>query len=331
MSLTDQQTEMLAVVARQYGGPSSLRLDQVPCPTPGPGQVVVRVAATSVNPLDWHTMRGEPWIARLGSGLRRPTSGRLGTDLAGEVVACAADVDTLHVGDRVVGGASGAFAQFAVAKAKNLALVPPEVDMVQAAALPVAGITALQAVAAAACTAGSRVLVFGASGGVGTYAVQLAVAAGLEVVGVCSGPNVELVRSLGAVDVVDYTVDAHLATVAGPFDAIIDSVGTLPFRRCKQLLVPGGRYVVVGGPDGGRLIGPLAHLLRAKVAFVTGGRRAVALMAKIDGASMNELVRLLEGGSVGSVVDRVVPLDDIAEAIAYVETRRARGKVVVTC
>jgi NADPH:quinone reductase-like Zn-dependent oxidoreductase len=320
---------MQAFVSSVYGGPEVLQLDTVPIPRPRAGEVVVRVHATSLNPLDWHMLRGEPWLARLGNGFRRRKHPGIGADLAGEVVAVGDGVTDLQVGDRVFGTGQGSFAQYAVAKPGNVARIPDGVSDADAAALPVAGITALQAVEAAAMEPGSRVLVVGASGGVGTLAVQLARAAGAVVTGVCSTGNLELVRGLGASEVVDYTAGG-LDELHDSFDAIIDSIGSISTRRCKQLLRPGGVLVVVGGPDRGRLLGPMTHLAKVKLAFVTGGRRARPFLAKLDRAALEELGAHLVAGRLRAVVDRTVPLIQLPEALAYLETRRARGKVVVT-
>lgn len=322
-------TTMRAFVSDAYGAPTTLRIEDIPVPEPADDQVLVRVEATSLNPLDWHSLRGEPWLVRLGNGVRRRRRRGLGADLAGEVVAVGTKVTDLAVGDRVVGGGTSTFAEFCTARASSLATFPDSVAATDAAALPIAGATALQAVDAAGVGPGDRLLVVGASGGVGTLAVQIAVARGAEVTGVCSGANVELVRSLGATTVVDYTT-GDLDTLAGPFDAIVDTVGSIPNRRRKALLRPGGTLVVVGGPDGGRLLGPLTHLVRAKLSFLVGGRTAHPLMAKIDRATMAALVDLVASGAVRPVIDRAVPFEHLPAALDYLETRRARGKVVVT-
>jgi NADPH:quinone reductase-like Zn-dependent oxidoreductase len=323
-----QPTTMRAFVTSTYGGPEALRLEHVPVPEPGAEQVLVRVSATSLNPLDWHSLRGEPWLVRLGDGLRRRKRPGLGVDLAGEVVAVGSAVTDLAVGDRVVGAGTSSFAEYCAARASSLAKLPVGVTTTDAAALPIAGVTALRAIDAGVIGAGDRVLVVGASGGVGTLAVQIAVARGATVTGVCSTSNVELVTHLGATTVVDYT-GGGLDSLAGPFDAIIDTVGSIPNRRRKALLRPGGTLVVVGGPDGGRLLGPLTHLMRSKLAFVVGGRTARPLLAKIDRDALEALVELVRSGAVRVVVDRVAPFEGLPEALAYLETRHARGKVVV--
>lgn len=319
---------MRAWSAVRYGGPEVLELADRPRPTAGAGEVLVEVIGASLNPLDWHVLRGEPYIARLGSGFRRPKTGGVGTDLTGVVVEIGAGVTDFRVGDRVVGTAGHALAELAVTSAQRLAPLPDGIDMLAAAGLPVAGVTAVQALRLAEVGSGSRVLVVGASGGVGTFAVQLAAAAGASVTGVCSTANVDLVRDLGAVHVVDRTTD-ELDRLTGPFDAIVDCIGSLPLRRCKAMLTRGGRYVVVGGPDGGKLVGPLTHLATAKLAFLFGGRRARPMLAKVTSPDLAELVTAMTSGELRVVVDRTVPFSDVPEAIRYLETKRARGKVLV--
>lgn len=319
---------MRAWSAERYGGPEVLELVDRPRPTAGAGEVVVEVIGASLNPLDWHVLRGEPYIARLGSGFRRPKTGGVGTDLTGVVVETGDGVTGLRIGDLVVGTAGHALAELAVTSAQRLAPLPDGVDVLAAAGLPVAGVTALQALRLAEVGSGSRVLVIGASGGVGVFAVQLATAAGASVTGVCSTGNVELVRDLGAVHVVDRTTD-ELDRLTGPFDAIVDCIGSLPLRRCKAMLARGGRYVVVGGPDGGKLVGPLTHLARAKLAFLFSGRRARPMLAKVTAAELSELVTAMAAGELRVVVDRIAPFTDVPDAIRYLETRRARGKVLI--
>ncbi|MCX6521363.1 MAG: NAD(P)-dependent alcohol dehydrogenase [Actinobacteria bacterium] len=319
---------MKAWRAMRYGGPEVLELVDAPRPTAAANEVVVEVIAASLNPLDWHQLRGEPWLVRITGGLRRPKTGAVGTDVAGVVVETGTGVTHLRVGDRVVGTATHSLAAFAAARADRVVPLPDGLDAVAAAGLPVAGVTALQALRLGNVGSSTRVLVIGASGGVGTFAVQLAAANGAVVTGVCSTANVVLVRELGATEVIDRTTN-ELDRLTGPFDAIVDCVGSLSFRRCKALLVRGGRYVVVGGPDGGRLLGPLTHLARAKLAFVLGGRSAHPMIATITADDLNELTAAFAADRLRVVVDRVVPLDDVPDAIRHLETKRARGKVLV--
>ncbi len=320
---------MRALTANRYGGPEVLELSEVELPEPAAGQVRLRVVAASVNPLDWHQLRGEPWLVRITGGFRRPKQTVIGTDVAAVVDAVGDGVDRFQIGDRVFGTGIGTFAPWALALAKRLAIVPDGVEPPAAASLPIAGCTALQAIRRSGIGAGSKVLIVGASGGVGTFAVQLAVAAGAAVTGVCSTRNVELVHSLGASDVVDHTAGG-LDALTGPFDAIIDNIGSLPFKRCKQLLTKGGAYVVVGGPDGGRLLGPLTHLIRAKLAFTIGGRKAMPFLAAIEPNDLSELARQVAAGSLVPVIERMFATTDLPDAIRHVETKHTRGKVVVS-
>jgi NADPH:quinone reductase-like Zn-dependent oxidoreductase len=320
---------MQAFSAPRYGGPEVLVHAELAIPDPAPDQVRIRVLASSVNPLDWHELRGEPWLVRARGGVRRPRQTVVGSDVAGIVDEVGTEVSGIQVGQRVFGTAVGAFGPFALARPKRLAFVPDGVTPPIAASLPVAGCTALQALRKGGVESGSKVLVVGASGGVGTFAVQLAVAAGASVTGVCSTPNVELVRSLGASTVIDYTTGG-LDALEGPFDAIVDNIGSMPFRRCRALLRHGGAYVVIGGPDGGSVLGPLTHLARAKLAFVFGGRRAVPFLASIESADLDDLARRVAAGTLVPVVERTFGSQEVPDAIRHVETRRTRGKVVIS-
>lgn len=319
---------MRAYLAEEYGGPEVLRLEEVDRPTPSADEVVIRVEATSVNPLDAYDTRGEPLLARIGKGWRRPSCARRGTDVAGVVAAVGSDVGEVVLGSRVYGVATGAFADHAVTTADRIAPAPSNVDATSAAGLPVAGVTALQAIGAAELTRSGRVLVIGASGGVGTLAVQLAVARGARVTAVCSGRNVELVRGLGAEHVVDYTSQG-LDGLAGPYDAIIDAAAAPPFRRRRALLSRKGTYVIIGATAGGRLLGPLGPILRAKLSFAIGRRRARFFIATVRHDALVELAGLVDSGAIRPVIDRIVDFDSLPDAVRHLETHRARGKVLV--
>lgn len=325
-------TSMRSIVHRRYGDPGLLEVGEQPSPDVPEDGVVVRVLAASVNPLDWHTVTGRPMIARLGGGLRRPARAVPGVDVAGVVEAVSPGAGDLRVGDLVAGGARGSFAQLAPARASALARIPDGVAPHVAAALPIAGLTALQAVRDAGRVAsGQRVLVIGASGGVGTFAVQLARAAGAEVTGVCSSPNADLVRSLGAAQVIDHTAGdlARAVVAAGPFDVIVDNVGSVPLGACKRALVATGRYVVVGGATSGALLGALRHLLHAKASFALGRRSAVAVLARQGSADMADLLGRVAAGTLQPVVGRTITLDQVPAAVADVGRGHTRGKVVV--
>lgn len=319
---------MKAVVRRRYGSPAVMTIEEVVAPTVGDDQVLVRVAAASVNPLDWHELTGTPWIMRLQSGLRRPKVVGLGSDVAGTVEAVGSSVTHLAVGDAVFGAASGAFAELACGSVRSLVPLPSGVSMVDGAAVAVAGVTALQALRdKGGLRPGQSVLIIGASGGVGTFAVQLAKLMGATVTGSCSTANVELVRSLGADRVVDYCAEDALA--AGPFDLIIDNAGAQSVRARRRALAPGGRCVVVGGPKG-TVLGPLAPMLRAVALSLFSTRKFVPFMAKINRDDLTVLAGHLADGTVRPVVGHTVRFHDAAEALSRVGTGHTRGKVVVT-
>lgn len=305
-----------------------LDVGTVDTPAPGAGDVLVRVAAASVNPLDWHFMTGTPYVLRLVAGIRRPKQAIRGVDVAGTVVAVGADVDRFAPGDRVVGMARGSLAGWTLAKPDALAPLPQAVSFTDAAAMPVAAITALQALRDHAGTEpGHRVLVNGAAGGVGTYAVQLAVAMGADVTAVCSTRNVEMVRDLGAQRVVDYTAEDWVD--GSQYDAIVDNVGNRSLGDCVRSLVPGGRYVMVSGPKDNRWLDPFRRLVAGKVRFVRSGRSFHQFTANVTSADLTELLRLVEAGQLRSVIDRTVTLDGVPDAIRYLGTGHARAKVVV--
>jgi NADPH:quinone reductase-like Zn-dependent oxidoreductase len=321
---------MQAVVHRRYGSPDVVELAAVEVPVIGDDQVLVRVHAVSVNPLDWHGLTGTPYVMRLQGGLRRPKQPVLGVDVAGTVEAVGAGVTRFRPGDEVFGGANGSFAELALSRERSLEIKPAEISFEQAAAIPVAGVTALQALRDKGhVQPGQHVLVNGAAGGVGTFAVQIAKALGAHVTGVCSTANVELVRSLGADHVIDYTRD-DFARAERRYDVMIDNAGSRSLRSCKNVLSPHGVYVVVGGPKKGRLLGPLTRLAAAKVVFLTGGRTAAPFLAQLghDG-DLGALVELITSGKVTPVVDQVHPLADAAEALRQIGSGHTRGKVVL--
>lgn len=305
-----------------------LRLEEVNPPTPSSDEVVIRVEATSVNPKDSYDTRGEPLLAMFGDGWRRPRSARRGTDVAGVVADVGAGVEGYAVGSRIYGSATGAFAEYAVTTPDRIAPAPSTVDATSAAGLPVAGVTALQAIEAAQVSEAGRVLVIGASGGVGTLIVQLAAARGARVTAVCSGRNVDLVRGLGAQQVVDYATGG-LDDLAGPFDSIIDVAATPPFRKRRALLAPTGTYVIIGAPAGSRLLGPLGSILRAKLSLAIGRRRSRFFIASVHHDALVELAGLVDSGAISPVIDRILDFDSLPDAMRHLETHRARGKIVV--
>lgn len=321
-------TVMQAIVQSRYGPPDVLRLDNVERPSPSEGQVLLRVAAASLNPLDWHFTTGTPYLLRLSAGLRRPKQAVRGADVAGTVVGVGAGVEGFGPGDRVVGLAAGSFAEFAIASQGSLARLPESVSFADAAAMPVAGVTALQALRDhARVQPGDRVLINGAAGGVGTFAVQLAVAMGAEVTAVCSTRNVEMVAGLGAHRVVDYTRENWVDGME--HDAIVDNVGNRRLGDCVRSLVAGGRYVMVSGPKDNRWLDPFRRLIAGKIRFARSGRSFNQFVAAGSTARLEVLVEHLVSGTVCSVIERRVALVDVPEALAYLGTGHARAKIVV--
>jgi NADPH:quinone reductase-like Zn-dependent oxidoreductase len=319
---------MRAIAQHRYGNSEVLELRTVDTPSPGDGEVLIRVAAASLNPLDWHFMTGTPYLIRLVAGFRRPRQTIRGADVAGTVEAIGAGVDGLAPGDRVFGGARGSFADWTLAKPASLALLPQGVPFADAAAMPVAAVTALQALRDhAQVQPGHRVLVNGAAGGVGTFAVQLAVAMGAEVTGVCSTGNVEMVRELGAQRVVDYTAEDWVDGTH--YDSIVDNVGNRSLGDCVRSLVDGGRYVMVSGPKDNRWLDPFRRLVAGKIRFVWSGRTFHQFTANETSADLRELLRFVEAGQLRSIIDRTVALDDVPDALGYLGTGHARAKVVV--
>ncbi len=317
---------MKAILYPDYGPPERLQLRDVDKPTPEGNQVLVKVRAAAANPLDWHLMRGAPLLVRFQSGLFKPKNARLGADLAGTVQAVGPEVTRFRPGDEVFGCGRGAFAEYACVSERVLVLKPTNVTFEQAAAAPVAGLTALQGMRdEGRMQSGQRVLVNGASGGVGTFAVQLAKAFGTEVTGVCSTRNLDLIRSIGADHVIDYTQEDF--SRSGPYDLVFDAVGNRAVADYKRALTPQGICVIAGFTTLPRL---LAHVLRGAWASRTGTQQ-IGLMgtAQPNQSDMVAIQELLETGKVTPVIDRRYPLDETAEAIRYLETGHARGKVII--
>jgi NADPH:quinone reductase-like Zn-dependent oxidoreductase len=300
-------------------------------PTPAGDEVLVRVRASSVNPVDWHTLIGSPYLVRLQEGLRRPKSDRLGVDFAGTVEAVGSDVTGFQPGDEVFGGKTGALAEFVcVREDRGVVRKPANVTFEQAAAVPVAGLTALQGLRdKGQLEPGQNVLINGASGGVGTFAVQIAKAFGGEVTAVCSSRNAELVQSLGADHVVDYTHEDFTRSGAR-HDLVLDIAGGRSWTEWRRILEPRGTLVVVGGPKTNRLVGPLGRALAMRVASVFGNRRVVLFLAKFEKADLEVLRGLLESEKVIPAVDRQFALTETAAALHYLGEGHARAKVVVT-
>jgi NADPH:quinone reductase-like Zn-dependent oxidoreductase len=319
---------------RDYGSPDVLRLEEIDKPVPADDQVLVRVRAASVNPLDWHYMEGTPYVARLLEfGLLQPKVPRLGVDMAGQVEAVGKNVTDFKPGDEVFGQRFGAFGEYVVVRAdRALVIKPPGVTFEQAAGLPVAAITALQGLRdKGKVQPGQKVLINGASGGVGTFAVQLAKMMGAEVTGVCSGRNVELVRSLGADHVIDYTKEDYTKN-GQRYDVMLDNVANHSFSENIRILNPQGKYVLIGGggPDDQGFVGPLILPIKAALArrFVT--QEVGFMLADVTKSDLTYLAEAVQNGKLKVVIDKTYPLNQLPDALRYLETGRARGKVVVT-
>jgi NADPH:quinone reductase-like Zn-dependent oxidoreductase len=326
---------MKAIVQERYGPPGDvLELRDIEPPAMGDNQVLVRVEATSVNPADWHMMRGDPYIARLQMGLRKPKHIVLGSDVAGRVEATGASVTTFQPGDEVYGcsfsDGYGGFGERVAVRADLLAAKPANLSFEQAAAVPLAGMTALQGLRDHGhLQAGQKVLIIGASGGVGTFAVQIAKALGGEVTGVCSTRNVELVSSLGADHVIDYTKEDF--TRGGErYDVILQVAGTASPSECRRALTPKGTLLQSSGEPTGRVFGPVGRMVKAGVLSPFVSQRMLSFVMKPKGDDLLVLTQLIEDGKVTPVIDRTYPLAEVPEAIGYLEGLRARGKVIVT-
>jgi NADPH:quinone reductase-like Zn-dependent oxidoreductase len=322
---------MKAIVQERFGPPDVLRLVDTDLPEVGAEDVLVRVHAAALNPYDWHMLRGDPLIARLmGVGLTRPKARVAGVDAAGRVEAVGANVRGLEPGDEVLGFCRGAFAEYACAEADMVVPKPVSLTFEQAAAVPMAAATALRGIRdVGEVRAGHRVLVNGAAGGVGTYAVQIATALGAEVTGVCSTRNVELVRSIGAAHVVDYTME-DFTDGRVHYDVILDNVGNRPLSRLRRALTPTGTLVLNAGGSPGRVVGAVGSLLRAVIVNGFVRQRLRPLPTKTKREDLLTLTGLIEAGKLTPVLDRTYPLADTAEGLRHVEQGHARGKVIIT-
>jgi NADPH:quinone reductase-like Zn-dependent oxidoreductase len=319
---------MQAIVRPRYGPPEVLELREVGKPELVDDGVLVRVRASSVNAGDWYGMTGTPYVARAQLGLRRPKSELLGTDFAGTVEAAGKDVPQFRPGDEVFGGRSGAFAEYVCVRG-GIAPKPANLGFEEAAAVPVAALTALQALRdKGKLQAGQHVLVNGASGGVGTFAVQIAKALGAEVTAVCSTQNVEQARSLGADRVVDYTRDDFTRSGVRA-DLMIDVAGSRSWSDCRRVLAPNATLVIVGGPRGNPFLGPLGRVASMRVASLRGGQTAVFFIAQFNKPDMATLRELVESGSVKPVVERTYALSETADALRAMGEGHLRGKLVI--
>ncbi len=321
---------MKAITQYRFGGPETLQLEDIDKPVPKEDEVLIEVKAASVNVADWHMMTGTPYMVRLmGGGFRHPKTPRTGKDVAGIVAAVGSDVTEFQLGDEVFGEIDGSFAEFAVAPERFLAAKPSNMTFAEAAAVPLAGFTALQGLRDhGAVEAGQKVLVNGASGAVGTWTVQIAKAVGAEVTAVCSTGNVDAARQMGADHVIDYTKN-DFTRIETRFDVIIDIVGNRSLTACRRLLIDGGRYVMVGGPKH-RWMGPMRRMLAAQLLFLGRSQKFVWFVANVNAEDLEHLRDLAEQGRIAAVIDRSYELSDVPRAFEYLAAGHAHGKLVIT-
>ncbi|MGN7799576.1 NAD(P)-dependent alcohol dehydrogenase [Leifsonia sp. 22587] len=337
MNETTKQQQMRAVTQDAYGPPSVLTVESIPVPVPGEGEVLVRVRAAGIDAGTWHLTTGRPYMMRaIGFGWSGPKARVRGLGFSGVVEAVGGTASGSgsaapgwRPGDAVFGSAEGALAEFVVATAEELVAIPEGTGFEEAAALPVSGVTALQAVNRAGIQEGDAVLVLGAAGGVGHFAVQLAAARGAKVTGVCSGPKAPLVRELGAVDVLDYTT-TDVLTLGRIYDVIIDTAGNRPLSALRRILASTGSVVLVGGESGGPLLGGIQRTLGAALLDRFARQHLVGLVARDRAEDLRELAALVADGTLRPVIDTAYPLERTAEAVDHVGTGHARGKIVVT-
>ena len=319
---------MKAVIFRSYGSPDVLKIENVEKPTPADDEVLVKVRASSVNPVEWYSMTGL-FLARLGNGLTRPRDIRLGVDYAGVVEAVGRNVTQFKPGDEVFGARSDAFAEY-VCVSKHIYPKPANITFEQAGGVAVAAMTALQGLRDHGnLKSGQKVLINGASGGVGTFAVQIAKALGAEVTAVCSTHNVEAIRSLGADRVIDYTREDFTRS-RERYDLFLDIAGSRSWKDCRRVLQPKAYFVIVGAPKGNRVIGPLAHIIPLRLASLRASQKVVFFMAKFKCEDFMLLKDMFERGQVKPVVEKTYPLEKISDAMRHLGTGHARGKIVVT-
>ena len=317
---------MKAAIFHSYGM-NVLRIEEVEKPTPGEDEVLVKVCTTSVNPAEWYGMTGL-FLARLGNGLFKPKDKRLGADFAGVVEAVGRQVTDFKPGDEVFGGRSGAYAEY-VCVQKGIAHKPANITFEQAGGVAIAGLTALQGLRDhGKVQPGQKVLINGAAGGVGTFAVQIAKAFGAEVTAVCSTKNVDLVRSLGADHVIDYTREDFTRT-RQRHDLLLDIAGTRSWSEYRRVLTPRATVVIIGGPKG-RVIGPLGHIIGMRLASFRASQKVVFFVANFNREDLCVLRELMEAGKIKPIIDRTYPLSRINEAMSYLGTGHARAKIVVT-
>ncbi|MGB5758845.1 MAG: NAD(P)-dependent alcohol dehydrogenase [Acidimicrobiales bacterium] len=318
------------MVARRYGQADVLEIEDVAVPTPGAGELLVRVEASSLNALDWHFLTGTPYLIRISNGFRRPERKIPGADVAGTVVAVGSGVTRFQPGDAVFGECKGGgCAPYLTVDASSVVIKPAGVSFEAAGATPVAGLTALQGLRThGSVQPGDHVLINGAAGGVGTFAVQVAKALGAEVTAVCSTGNVEMVRSLGADTVINYITDDFVEGGAR-FDVMLDNVGNRTPAECLAVLRPGARFIAISGPKTNRWLGPVPHIVRTALAFRRADPSFHQFTASPVEADLITLGELLADGSISPVIDRVVGLDRVAAGLAEIGTGHTRAKIGV--
>lgn len=320
---------MKAIVQDRYGSSGVLALRDLDMPVIGDDGVLVQVRASSVNAKEWHLIRGRPYFARLMSGVRRPKQAVPGTDVAGVVVAVGQSVTELRPGDEVFGARSGAYAEYVAGRVRNFVPKPANLTFEQAAAIPVAAITALQAVRdKGQVKAGQRVLILGAGGGVGSFAVQIVKAYGATVTATTSTGNLEMVRAIGADEVVDYTRE-NVARSGRRYDLVVDVGGYASLGDLGRTVAPGGTVVLVGAGNASSFA-IVGQLLAVPLRSRLRGQRMLSVLASVTRPDLLALGELAAAGKIGPVIDRTYPLREVAEAVRYVETGQARGKVVIT-
>jgi NADPH:quinone reductase-like Zn-dependent oxidoreductase len=321
---------MKTLVYHEYGSPDVLRCEEVEKPTPKDDELLIKVRAASINPLDWRLMRGEPRLVRVIGKLMGLGGGRPGVDVAGVVEEVGPGVTQFKRGDRVFGGCRAAFSDYVCTRESKIVSIPDNVTFEQAASINVAGLTALQGLRdKARVKAGETVLVNGAAGGVGTFAVQIAKQFGAEVTGVCSTGNVELVKSLGADAVVDYT-QQDFTKLGKHYDVIFDCVGNRSIAELRRALTPQGRHIMIGAPHDPKLTGLLFSLLQALFTSTFSSQKSLPLMAKANKADLQFIGALIAEGKLTPVIDRCYSLSEGADALRYAEKGHARGKVLIT-
>lgn len=319
---------MKAAVFKTYGPPEVLKIEEIEKPVPKDDEVLVKVRATSVNPAEWYGMTGL-FLARIGNGLLKPRDTRLGVDFSGIVEAVGKDVTQFKPGDEVYGARSGAFAEYVCVKS-HVYPKPANITFEQAGSVGVAAMTALQGLRDhGGLQAGQTVIVNGASGGVGTFAVQIAKAIGAEVTAVCSSGNVELIRSLGADHVIDYIKDDFTRN-GKRYDIFLDIAGSRSWRECSRVLKPNSKFVIVGAPKGNKVIGPLAHIIKLRVSALGASQKLVFFVAKFNREDFLLLNDMFTRGQVKPVVEKSYPFEKTSEAMQHLGTGHAKGKIVVT-